>query len=684
MLLAVGGLMVTLAFPGRAVPTLLFTAAVNTVRVIRHARKKPKPANQATVTAADRPVTVEWSNVTCKLSASKSSKEKIILEGVSGVATPGRVLAILGPSGSGKTTLLNTLAGRLPASSKIHLFGHVTRNGVPVDHDDQPVAYVTQDDLFFSQLTVRETLHIAAQMTLPANMSTDDKHRFADALIRKLGLLSTVNTRVGDEKSRGISGGEKKRLSLACELISTPKLILCDEPTSGLDAFQAAKVMASLRDLAQAGHTVICSIHQPSSSIFNMCDDIVLLAGGRVAYAGATADAPAHFENLGYPMPERCNPAERYLDLISVDFSSSETVAESNSRIDKLLSAFHRHVPTRGSKHDTDDEVQKVKSIQQAPSRLGMFGKVRLLFQRAWKQVTRDKKTNISRFMSSFMSALLFGAIYWRIGNTQTTIQDRLGLLQVCTINTAMTALVKTLNVFSKESVLVNRERVRGSYGVAQYFISKLLAEMPVSAFFPLVFSMTVYPMVRLSSGLGKILRFIGIVTLESFTAASYGLFIGALMPSTEAALAVGPSSFVLQIVFGGLYVTDENVPGWASWIPRISLIKHAYEGLCVNEFRGLEFQAERPYDVKTGDQVLQRMTWEDSTVLKTCISQARVLVFNYLATFAILTLKKPRFEKLQHGNDIDDEEESAVIIEADDLPNGQLSAADATSKAGA
>lgn len=683
MLLAVGGLMATLAFPGRAVPTLLLTAAATTVRVIRHARNKPKTDKQTTLNAANTPVTVEWSNVTCKLALSKSSREKIILEGVSGVATPGRVLAILGPSGSGKTTLLNTLAGRLPASSKIHLYGNVTRNGVPVDHDDQPVAYVTQEDLFFSQLTVRETLDIAAKMRLPADMSAHDKQRFADALIRKLGLVSTVNTRVGDEKNRGISGGEKKRLALACELISTPKLILCDEPTTGLDAFQAAKVMASLRDLAQAGHTVICSIHQPSSSIFNMCDDIVLLAGGRVAYSGATADAPAYFDKLGYPMPERCNPAERYLDLISVDYSSSETIAESNSRIDKLLSAFHRHgPPTRNGKHNADHEVEKAKGIQQAPSRLGMFGKVRLLFQRAWKQVTRDKKTNISRFMSSFMSALLFGAIYWRIGNTQTTIQDRLGLLQVCTINTAMTALVKTLNVFSKESVLVNRERVRGSYGVAQYFISKLLAEMPVSAFFPLVFSMTVYPMVRLSSGLGKILRFIGIVTLESFTAASYGLFIGALMPSTEAALAVGPSSFVLQIVFGGLYVTDENVPGWASWIPRISLIKHAYEGLCVNEFRGLEFQIERPYDVKTGDQVLQRMTWEDSTVLKTCISQARVLAFNYLATFAILTLKKPRFEKLQNENGTEGEGEPSVI-EANGRAERQLPNGIATSKAG-
>ncbi|KAI0567521.1 ABC-2 type transporter [Gracilaria domingensis] len=640
--------MATLALPGRTVPSLLLTATAATINIIRRSRKKPAEQRLEQSTASSQPVSVQWSHVTCTLSSPKQRSAKRILDDVSGTAKPGRVLAILGPSGSGKTTLLNALAGRFPESSKAQLFGHITRNGVSVDDDPQPVAYVTQEDLFFSQLTVRETLDIAAALRLPGNMPQDQKREFVDALIRKLGLVSTVNTRVGDEKTRGISGGEKKRLSLGCELISTPQLILCDEPTSGLDAFQAVKVMSTLRDLARTGHTVICSIHQPSSSIFSMIDDIVLLSNGRTVYTGDASEAPAFFEKEGFLLPSQCNPAERYLELISVDYSSNETIAESNTRIDRLTSAFDKRCAKTDTNVATAESKLSESDIVDSPPPLGFFGRLRLLFRRAWKQVTRDKKTNMSRFMSSFMSALLFGAIYWKIGNTQTTIQDRLGLLQVCTINTAMTALVKTLYVFPKESVLINRERSRGSYNVAQYFLSKLLAEMPVSAFFPLLFSFTVYPMVRLSGGLGKILRFMGVITLESFTAASYGLAIGAIMPTTEAAVAVGPSSFVLQIVFGGLYLAEDNVPVWARWIPRISLIKHAYEGLCVNEFRGLEFKAERPHDVKTGDQVLQRMTWENSTVLKTCMSQVRVLAFNYLATYAILVLKKPRYERVQ------------------------------------
>eukprot|EP00177_Eucheuma_denticulatum_P001468 GFKZ01002636.1.p1 GENE.GFKZ01002636.1~~GFKZ01002636.1.p1 ORF type:complete len:690 (+),score=80.33 GFKZ01002636.1:234-2303(+) len=655
MLLAVGGLMATLILPAQTVPTLALTATITTARLIARALHRPNPVPPdspptASPSSSQPPsdVNLIWQDVTCHLAASKSHPNgRVILDKASGHARPGRILAILGPSGSGKTTLLNALAGRLPYSSKVCLSGQVAVNGVSIDHVNHVPAYVTQEDLFFSQLTVQETLEMAANMRLPRDMPSAEKRAFVDTLVRRLGLVGVTETRVGDEKTRGISGGEKKRLSLGCELISAPRLVLCDEPTTGLDAFQAERVVKSLRELAEAGHTVVCSIHQPSGSIFDMIDDMVLLAGGRVVYEGPVVEAPSHFKEVGFPLPERCNPAERYLDLISIDYTSNETVSESEQRIDKLVSAFGRRarsVEALDTKHGGGGAVVRRGN----GSNLGNLGQIRLLLQRAWRQITRDKKTAISRFMSSLMSGLLFGAIYWRIGLKQSSIQSRLGLLQVCTINTAMTVIVKTLNVFPREGVLVNRERARGSYSILQYFVSKLIAEMPVSAFYPLIFSVTVYPMVQLSGGIRKIMTFLGIITLESFTAAAYGLAIGALVPSTEAALAIGPSTFVLQIVFGGLFVTEDGVPGWATWIPRISLIKHAYEGLCVNELRGLEFDTEQPTDLKSGDQVLQRVSWGDSTVMKTVASQCRVLSFYYLFTYAVLTLKKPRFEKLQ------------------------------------
>lgn len=656
--------MASLVLPGQVVPTLAVTVTASAISAVRRALKHRKNASVSTspsitVSPTD-PVILDWENVTCTLTSKKSSRK--LLDGVSGSARPGRILAIMGPSGSGKTTLLNSLAGRLPASSKLDLRGSVTINGVSLNDlvSDLPIAYVTQEDLFFSQLTVEETLQTAAALRL--NSNAEERRKVVDQVVRNLGLVTVTDTRVGDEKNRGISGGEKKRLSLACELISTPKLILCDEPTTGLDAFQAENVMTTLQSLARSGHTVVCSIHQPSGTVFSLCDDLALLASGQVVYFGPTSDAPGFFKSAGFPVPNNVNPAEHYLQLMSVDFSTDESAQESRERIDGIVQAFDSWRSSEVTDEDNDgppatESPEKVETVvaAQPQKRPNILSQIRVLFVRAFKQMVRDKKTNISRLTSSLASALLFGAIYWRLGFNQRTIQDRMGLLQVCTINAAMTALVKTLNVFPKESVLVNRERVRGSYSVFEYFASKLVAEMPISAFFPLVFSSILYPMVRLSGGPSRVGKFLGIVTLESFTAASYGLAIGALIPSTEGALAVGPASFVLQIVFGGLYITDKSVPSWASWVPRISLIKHAFEGLCVNEFRGIEFETRRPWDVKNGQQVLQRMTWGDSTVAKACISQARVLSFNYLLTYAILQLKKPQFAKITPIEDTDD-----------------------------
>ncbi|CAN0164535.1 unnamed protein product, partial [Ectocarpus sp. 12 AP-2014] len=236
----------------------------------------------STSSAVDK-LDVEWKDVSFSVGR---GKKKAILDGVSGSANAGKVLAVMGPSGSGKTTLLNALAGQVPYSKKTRLHGTLTVGGAERAPDQEQAsaflawhAFVKQEDVFYSQLTVRETLLMAARLRLPSSVPLEEKSAMVDKLISKLGLSKVASTIVGDEKTRGISGGEKKRLSIACQLFGTPSLIFCDEPTTGLDAFQAsARVMATLRQLAQDGHTVICSIHQPRSSIYGMFDDVLLLS----------------------------------------------------------------------------------------------------------------------------------------------------------------------------------------------------------------------------------------------------------------------------------------------------------------------------------------------------------------------------------------------------------------------
>ncbi len=172
-----------------------------------------------------------------------SGSERTLLHDVSGVARPGRLLAICGPSGSGKTTLLTALAGQMPFSKDVRLEGRVTANGTELAAaGGRRVGFVAQEDVFFSQMTVRETLSMAAELRLPADVGREEREALVEGIVRRLGLAKCADTVVGDAKTRGLSGGEKKRLSIACELVAAPAVVFADEPTTGLDAFSAEKV----------------------------------------------------------------------------------------------------------------------------------------------------------------------------------------------------------------------------------------------------------------------------------------------------------------------------------------------------------------------------------------------------------------------------------------------------------
>uniref|UniRef100_A0A0D6R7E5 ABC transporter domain-containing protein n=1 Tax=Araucaria cunninghamii TaxID=56994 RepID=A0A0D6R7E5_ARACU len=596
------------------------------------------------------PFSLQWRNITCTLSDRAGKKMRFLLTNVSGEAKAGRLLAIMGPSGSGKTTLLNVLAGQLAASPRLRLMGRLYVNGSPFSTSSHKIAYVRQEDLFFSQLTVRETLCLATELQLSRLSTPQDREKYVDDLLYRLGLVSCADCIVGDAKVRGISGGEKKRLSIACELIASPSVIFADEPTTGLDAFQAEQVMETLRKLAQEGHTVVCSIHQPRSSIYGKFDDLILLSEGAVVYAGPAKDeALSYFAIHGFICEDHVNPAEFFADLISIDYSSPESESKSRQRIEYLIEMFTKQAKTT----ETNLEMQTT-NISMAPRKvvgprkIGWWKQFQLLLKRAWMQATRDGPTNKVRARMSVASALIFGSIFWRMGLSQTSIQDRMGLLQVAAINTAMSSLTKTVGVFPKERAIVDRERAKGSYALGPYLFAKLLAEFPVGAAFPLMFGTILYPMARLHPSLSRFGKFSSIKTVESFAASAMGLTVGAMVPTSEAAMAVGPSLMTVFIVFGGYYVNPENTPVVFRWIPRISLIIWAFQALCINEFKGLEFEKQHPFDLQTGDQVLERLSFSGSSVRDALTEEGRILLFWYCMTYALLKMKKTKYQQLE------------------------------------
>lgn len=278
----------------------------------------------------------------------KTLPTKVIVNPVTTTFQSGRLNVICGPSGSGKTSLLNACALRLKnsISTRYETGGRLMFNGA-VPHESvvrSVVSYVCQDDdALLPSLTVRETLRFSAGLRLPSFMTSEEKTRRAEEVLLKMGLKECANVLIGDDQVKGISGGEKRRVSIAVQILTDPRVLLLDEPTSGLDAFTAASIMEVLHGLANEGRTLILTIHQARSDLFTHFGNVLLLArGGKPAYAGPAKNMLAYFASHGHVCPEHTNPADYALDLITVDLQEESREVESRKRVNNMIEAWER------------------------------------------------------------------------------------------------------------------------------------------------------------------------------------------------------------------------------------------------------------------------------------------------------------------------------------------------------
>jgi len=265
------------------------------------------------------------------------TEPKEIIRGVSGTVKPGQFLAIIGASGAGKTTLLNFLSGR-EISQNLEKTGVIKVNGEDKDHIrnfSSLSAYVQQDDILFQTMTVRECLEFAAKLKLPGTLPM--KIARVNKLIHDLKLTKCSNTRIGGPLVKGVSGGERKRTSIGVELITDPSLIFLDEPTTGLDSFTATNVMEILGDLARKdGRTVISTIHQPNSDIFEQFDRLMLLAKGKIIYFGEASKSVEFFgRNPDNQCPDLSNPADFFMTMMSIESIELDNQSSHSGRVNK-------------------------------------------------------------------------------------------------------------------------------------------------------------------------------------------------------------------------------------------------------------------------------------------------------------------------------------------------------------
>lgn len=265
---------------------------------------------------------------------------------------------------------------------------------------------------------------------------------------------------IGDEKTRGISGGERKRAAIAVQLIADPAVLFLDEPTSGLDSFQAQAVMESMKSMASNGRCVISVIHQPRSSIFDMFDQLLLLSEGHCIYLGPAKEASVYFASAGHIMNRFFNPADFFLDILSPDTRAKELEESSTTRIQHfaLLWANQTKAIDYKSQKLGDSTTHDALTPHINAFTWERYQRnFKLLFWRAFTEIIRDRFTIMVKICVTVMFGCIIGAMYSSKSTDQATIYKQLGLLFVIAVNQAFNACIGVLNSFPKEKIIVNR-----------------------------------------------------------------------------------------------------------------------------------------------------------------------------------------------------------------------------------
>ncbi|KAK6247729.1 hypothetical protein QUC31_019294 [Theobroma cacao] len=570
-----------------------------------------------------------WEDLTVLLPNFGNGPTRRLLNGLTGCAEPGRIMAIMGPSGSGKSTLLDALAGRL--SGNVVMTGNVLLNGKKKRLDYGSVAYVTQEDVLLGTLTVRETITYSAHLRLPPSVSGEEIDGIVEGTIMEMGLQECADRLIGNWHLRGVSGGEKKRLSIALEILTRPHLLFLDEPTSGLDSASAFFVIQTLRNVGRDGRTVISSIHQPSSEVFSLFDDLFLLSGGEQVYFGDAKLAAKFFAESGFPCPSRRNPSDHFLRCINSDFDivaetlkGSHIISEFQNTLDPLT-----NLPTAKIKallvmkyRSSDYAAQARARIQEISTIEGLVIEKKLRSEAKWlKQLstlTQRSFVNMSRDLGYYWLriaiyvalSICVGTIFFNIGTNYNAILAR----GACAgfVSGFMTFLsIGGFPSFIEELKVFYRERRNGHYGIAVYILSNFLSSFPFLTLMTLATSSITYYMVKFRPGISHF-TYVSLDLISSIAAVeSCMMMIASLVPNFMMGVIIGSGYIGVMLMTAGYFRLLPDLPKifWRYPVSYINYGAWALQGAYKNDMVGLEFDGFIPGGPKLkGDVVLTTM----------------------------------------------------------------------------
>ncbi|CAJ1912482.1 unnamed protein product [Sphenostylis stenocarpa] len=590
-----------------------------------------------------------WEDLTVEV---QKKKKKVVLNGITGFAKPARVLAVMGPSGCGKTTFLDSFTGKL--APNLVMTGNILINGKKKSLNSREVSYVAQEDLFLGTLTVKETIAFSANMRLPSKMTKEEINQVVEETIMEMGLEDCADTRIGNWHCKGISTGEKKRLSIGLEILTQPHILLLDEPTTGLDSASAFFVIQALCNIAQNGKIVVCSIHQPSGDIFYLFDDLLLLSGGETVYFGKSKKALKFFADAGLSCPTRRNPPDHFLLCINLDFdliasalvttqpsSSNSALGMKKAEIREILIQSYKSsvLPVNRRK------IQQLKSNEEKEIKTNIGGssttwwkQLCTLTVRTFLNMRRDIGYYWLRIIFYMLVAITVGTLFFNIGTGKDSIMVRgkctsfIYGFMVCLSCGGLPFFIEELKVFYGE-------RSKGHYGEAAFVVSNMISSFPFLVLISLSSGTIIYFMVQFHPGLINY-AFLCVDLFFSLSIVECCIMIvSSVVPNVLMGLGTGTGVIILMMMPSQISRRLPDIPKifWRYPMSYLSFAHWAVQGQYKNDMLGLEFDPLVPGNPRvSGEQVLESILgvpldhskWWDLTALAVLLVAHRLVLY--------------------------------------------------------
>ncbi|XP_045819245.1 ABC transporter G family member 1-like [Trifolium pratense] len=597
-----------------------------------------------------------WVTVAASSSKGKMKENKSILDGLTGYAKPGQLLAIMGPSGCGKSTLLDALAGRLDSNTRQS--GEILINGNKQALAYGTSAYVTQDDTLLTTLTVKEAVYYSAQLQLPDTMSKQEKKERADFTIKEMGLQDAINTRIGGWGVKGISGGQKRRVSISIEILTRPRLLFLDEPTSGLDSaasYYVMKRIASLDKKDGIQRTIIASIHQPSTEVFQLFHNLCLLSSGKTVYFGPASAASEFFALNGFPCPPLQNPSDHLLKTINKDFD--QDIEMDLAEINKTIST-EQAIGILVSSYKSSERNQEVKnevavlsnkdnnSTYKMKKHAGFLNQCLVLTRRSFVNMFRDLGYYWLRLGIYIALCISSATIFNGLDKSYGSIQDRSSFLMfVFSFLTFMT--IGGFPSYVEDMKVFERERLNGHYGVTAYVIGNTFSSIPYLLMISLIPGAIAYFPPGLQNGFEHFLYFFCALFCCLMLVESLMMIVASIVPDFLMGIITGAGIQGMMMLAGGFFRLPNDLPKpfWRYPMYYISFHRYAFQGSYKNEFEGLKFnRGDGIGGYISGEEILRNTFHVDMSYSKWVdlgILLGMIVLYRVLFLIIIKTIEK-------------------------------------------